>query len=53
MNPTLELEEVVSNTLRDLAIQGELVDSPAEIATYVSRSIRDWMSRNEMVFYQP
>ena len=48
MNPNLELEELLLEKVED--IFGH--DNEA-LAADLYRSIRNWMDRNEIVFYQP
>lgn len=47
MNPNLELEELIQSEV--FAYFGE----ENELGTEIYRSIRNWMDRNQIVFYQP
>jgi hypothetical protein len=47
MNPNLELEDVIYEVC--FAYFGE----ENELSSELYDSIRDWMSRNQIIFYQP
>lgn len=48
MNPRQELEDVIRE-----AIDREGLDVPEELAVFIHCDILRWMSRNQIVFYQP
>lgn len=49
MNPNLELEYVILETIQ--GYRGAL--DRDDLSTELYRNIRNWMDRNQIVFYQP
>ena len=49
MNPNMELEDVIDTTIANWF--GD--DSADGLSPAVYKAIRDWMNRNQIVFYQP
>lgn len=49
MNPNLELFDVIYDTLN----QSRGTEVAEDLTVEIHQSIRDWMNRNEIIFYQP